>query len=152
GVLGRGLAVPVALAGVVVGAADYLLARRRHQRALRMTRDEVERDRRETEGPPGPRLQRRRLHRALSEQQMLEDVRTADMVLVAPEGVAVALRYAPSVAAAPVVVARGQRLLARRIAEVAREAGVAVLADGRAAAVARALAEPGSQQAQHQAI
>jgi type III secretion protein U len=111
-----------------------------------MTREEVERDLRETEGDPAHRAQRRRLHRALSTQQMLEDVRTADMVLVAPEGVAVALRYAPAVAAAPIVVARGERLVARRIAEVAREAGVPVRVDERAAFIARSLAGPGQPQ------
>jgi flagellar biosynthesis protein FlhB len=143
GALGRSLAARLALAGLGIGAADYLLARRRHRRALLMTREEVERDLRETEGDPAHRAQRRRLHRALSAQQMLEDVRASDMVLVAPGEVAmaVALRYTPAVAAAPIVVARGERMVARRIADVAYEAGVPVRDDRRAASVVRSLAE-----------
>jgi len=129
GVLGRALAGRLALVGVAAGVVDYLVRRSRHLRALRMTRDEVRREQRETEGDPARRAERRRLHREAIAQQGMEAVRTASVVLTAPGGLVVALRYT-SDAPAPIVVARGERLVGRRIEEVARAAGVAVRVAG----------------------
>ena len=60
---------------------------------------------------------------------MLDDVRKADFVVINPDHIAVALRYDRDGDAAPVVVARGERLLAERIKQIAREAGVPVFRD-----------------------
>src|SRR5205814_4053974 len=105
---------------------------------------EVRRDTRETEGDPRHKAERQRLHRALAEQRMLEDVRKADFVVVNPDHLAIALRYDRDGEAAPVVVARGERLLAERIKEVAREAGVPIFRDVTLAHSLRAL-EQGDQ-------
>jgi flagellar biosynthesis protein FlhB len=121
--------VRVTLAALALGALDYLWQRARHQRGLRMTREEVKREVRETEGDPRHKIERQRLHRALSEQRMLADVRKADFVVVNPEHIAVALRYDRDGQSAPRVVAKGERLLAERIKEVAREAGVPIFRD-----------------------
>jgi flagellar biosynthesis protein FlhB len=129
GALGARLAWRLALAGLALGLADHLLARRRHLRALRMTREEVRREGRESEGDPGHRAERQRLHRELLEQRMVAEVRKADVVVVNPEHIAVALRYDRDGEGAPVVVARGERLVAARIREVARQAGVPILRD-----------------------
>ncbi len=136
GLLGRRLVLGVALAALALGAADLLFVRRAHRRRLRMTRDEVRRDQRETEGDPRHRAERRRLHRELLEQRTIADVRKADFVVVNPEHIAVALRYDARRDAAPVVVASGQRLLAEHIQQVARQAGVPVVRD---VALARSL-------------
>jgi flagellar biosynthetic protein FlhB len=69
---------------------------------------------------------------------MVEEVRKADFVVVNPEHIAVALRYDPEGDAAPVVVAKGERLVAERIKQIAREAGVPIFRD---VGLARALAE-----------
>jgi flagellar biosynthesis protein FlhB len=137
GVVTGRLAVRLAMAAAVLGAADYLLQRRRHLRQLRMTRDEVRREHKESEGDPHHRAERQRLHRELGEQRMLADVRKADFVVVNPDHIAVALRYDRDGTAAPVVVAKGERLLAEKIKEVAREAGVPIFRD---VPLARALA------------
>jgi len=60
---------------------------------------------------------------------MVAEVRKADFVVVNPDHIAVALRYDRDGEAAPVVVARGERLLAERIKQVAREAGVPIFRD-----------------------
>ena len=73
--------------------ADYLLVRRRHRRGLRMTREEVKREAKESEGDPSHRAERQRLHRELLEQRMVAEVRKADFVVVNPDHIAVALRY-----------------------------------------------------------
>ena len=98
-------------------------------RGLRMTREEVKRESKESEGDPSHRAERQRLHRELMEQRMVAEVRKADFVVVNPDHIAVALRYDRDGDAAPVVVASGERLLAERIKQVAREAGVPIFRD-----------------------
>ena len=94
-----------------------------------MTREEVKREYKESEGDPSHRAERQRLHRELMEQRMVAEVRKADFVVVNPDHIAVALRYDRDGEAALVVVARGERLLAERIKQVAREAGVPIFRD-----------------------
>lgn len=95
-----------------------------------MTRDEVKREHKESEGDPHVKGERQRLHRELLEHQVLESVRTADVLVVNPTHIAVALRFdAESEQEAPEVVAKGVDHLARRMIEVATEAGVPVLRD-----------------------
>jgi flagellar biosynthesis protein FlhB len=143
GVATERLAVRLALALLALGAVDLLLARRRHHRALRMTREEVRRDHKEAEGDPAHRGERQRLHRELLEQRMAEEVRRADFVVVNPDHIAVALRYDAAADAAPVVVAKGERLVAERIKQLAREAGVPIFRDVGLARSLAALAEGG---------
>jgi flagellar biosynthesis protein FlhB len=138
GILTQRLAVRLALAGLAFGVVDLLLVARRHRRSLRMTREEVKRDYKEAEGDPAHRGERQRLHRELLEQRMIDEVRKADFVVVNPDHIAVALRYDPEGDAAPVVVAKGERLVAERIKQIAREAGVPIFRD---VGLARSLAE-----------
>jgi flagellar biosynthetic protein FlhB len=126
------------LAAAVLGVADFMWQRHRNQRSLRMTREEVKREHKQSEGDPHHKAERQRLHRQISEQRMLADVRKADFVVVNPEHIAVALRYDQNTQQAPVVVAKGEHLLAERIKEIAREAGVPIF---REVALARALSD-----------
>jgi flagellar biosynthesis protein FlhB len=136
-VAGR-LAARIATVALAFSVIDYLLVRRRHLAGLRMTREEVTRESKEAEGDPAHRAERARLHRELLEQRMVADVRSADFVVVNPEHIAVALRYDEDGGGAPVVVARGERLVAARIKEVARRAGVPIF---RNVGLARSLRE-----------
>jgi len=129
GLLAARLAERVALAALALGVADYLWTWRKHMQGMRMTREEVKREHKESEGDPSHRAERQRLHRELTEQRMLADVRKADFVVVNPDHIAVALRYDRDGDAAPVVVASGERLLAERIRQAAREAGVPIFRD-----------------------
>jgi flagellar biosynthesis protein FlhB len=119
----------VALVGLALGVADYLFVWRRHARGLRMTREEVRRESKESEGDPSHRAERKRLHREILEQRMVEEVRKADFVVVNPDHIAVALRYDRDGDGAPIVVASGERLVADRIRQVARQAGVPIFRD-----------------------
>lgn len=130
------LGLRVVLALLLVGIVDYLLVWSRHNKELRMTREEVKREHKESEGDPLHRAQRQRLHRDLMEQRMVADVRRADFVVVNPDHIAVAVRYDRETQDAPVVVAKGERLLADQIKQVAREAGVPIFRD---VSLARAL-------------
>ena len=130
------LAVRIALVALALGVADYLLSRRRHLHRLRMSRDEVRRESKEAEGDPAHRAERARLHRELSEQRMVADVRRADFIVVNPAHIAVALRYDKDGEGAPVVVARGNGWWPRRSRRAAREAGVPILPQRELGAVA----------------
>lgn len=118
---GRALSVArtVAAAGLVIAAVDYGVARRRVNRQLRMTKQEVRDELRNSDGNPLVKGAIRRKQRRLSRLRMMAAVASADAVVVNPTHVAVALRYAPG-SGAPRVVARGVDSLALRIKAEAR--------------------------------
>ena len=115
------------LALLALAVADYGYQTWQHQRELRMTKEEVRKELKESEGDPLIRARLRSLGRSLARMRMMSDVPTADVVVTNPTRLAVALRYDPEVADAPVVVAMGSRKLAERIRRVALESGVPVI-------------------------
>jgi len=129
GAWAQALGLRVAVALLALALLDALLVARRHRRSLMMSREEVKREFKETEGDPQHKAERQRLHRQLAEQRMLDDVRKAAFVVVNPEHIAVAVRYDRDADEAPVVVAKGERLLADQIKQAARAAGVPVYRD-----------------------
>lgn len=106
---------------------DLLLARMNFERQLRMTRQEVREDFKETEGHPAIRGRIRRLQREMRKRRMLRDVARATVVVTNPTEYAVALEYQPATMAAPVVVAKGRNLLAQRIKREALWHGIPVV-------------------------
>jgi|DewCreStandDraft_5_1066085.scaffolds.fasta_scaffold01062_17 flagellar biosynthetic protein FlhB len=121
------LAIRLGVALLVVGALDFLYQRYDWERNLRMTKQELREEIRETEGDPLVRAQIKARQRALARQRMLRAVPKATVVVTNPVHIAVALRYEPTEMAAPVVVAKGARLMAERIKELARRHGVPVV-------------------------
>lgn len=115
------------LALLALSMADYGYQSWQHQRELRMTKEEVKREHRESEGDPLIRARLRSLGRSLTRMRMMQAVPTADVVVTNPTHIAVALRYDPEVADAPIVVAMGTRKIALRIRETAVRAGVPVI-------------------------
>jgi len=128
--------------GAAMGAVavlDLFYQRWRYGRDQMMTKEEVKREHRESEGDPHTKQQRERQHREIVAHGVLEEVRSADVLIVNPTHLAVALRYDEEGGAeAPEVVARGQDDLARRMIEAAQQAGVPVMRD---VPLARALFE-----------
>ena len=120
--------IRVALALVVLAIADFAFQRWRHERSLRMTKEEVKQEHRQTDLPPEVRSNIRRRQMAQARTRMLADVPTADVVVVNPTHFAVALRYDAS-KAAPEVVAKGADLVAAAIRRAAEEAGVPILSE-----------------------
>ena len=118
----------VALTGVVAAALDYAVQRRRTMKEVRMTKHEVKQEHKQTEGDPLVKGARRSRQLAASRNRMIAEVPTADVVLVNPTHVAVALRYQPE-RHAPIVVARGAGAIAIRIRERAGEADVPLVRD-----------------------
>jgi flagellar biosynthetic protein FlhB len=122
------LVVTSVVVGFVLGIADHLVKRRKRSRDLRMTKQEVKEELRNSEGDPWIKAARRSRAVALTRNRMMSDVATADAVLVNPTHVAVALRYEAS-RGAPRVVAKGAGHLAARIRARAAEHGVPLVRD-----------------------
>lgn len=123
-----GIIVRATMLALLIAIADYAWQRRKHEKKLMMTRQDVKRDHKDTEGDPYLKATRRRRQSDLSRNRMLRDVTTADVVVANPVHIAVALRYDPE-DAAPKVVAKGVDTLAERLKTAARRHGVPITTD-----------------------
>jgi flagellar biosynthetic protein FlhB len=110
-----------------IAMIDVPLALWQHYRALRMTREEIRDESKESEGNPEVRGRVRRLQRDLASRRMMEEVPKADVIITNPTHYAVALRYDDKRMRAPVVVAKGADYVAQRIRELATEHRVALV-------------------------
>ncbi len=112
---------------IVVAIADYAFQVWQHERNLRMTEQELRRELKDSDGDPHMRARRMAMGRALARRRMMLSVSDADVVLTNPTHVSVALKWDPSIAPAPIVLALGKRKTALRIREVAKEHGVPIV-------------------------
>ena len=112
----------------VVAAADYAWNRYRTAKELRMSKHDVKREHKDTEGDPLVRAQRKRRAQELSRNRMLRDVASASVVVTNPTHLAIALTYADG-DPAPRVVAKGADRLAAKIRGIAYRHGVPVTED-----------------------
>jgi len=116
--------LPHLLPLLVLGLLDYLYQRYRYEKSLRMTKQEVKDELRQTEGDARVKARIRSLMRQLATKRMLTEVPAADVVVTNPTRVAVALKYDSRTMVAPRVVAKGQGFIALKIIALAQEAGV----------------------------
>jgi len=106
---------------------DYGYQRWQYEQSIKMTREEVREEMRQSETSPQMRARIRQRQRAIAMRRMMRDVPKADVVITNPTHLAVALQYTAGQMRAPRVVAKGERLMAERIKAVAREHGVPVV-------------------------
>jgi flagellar biosynthetic protein FlhB len=111
----------------LLALGDYAYQRFEWERSLRMTKQEIKQELRETEGDPLLRSRVRSLQRQMARNRMMAAVPKADVVITNPTHLAVALRYDHASMAAPVVVAKGAGYVAERIKEIARAHGVMIV-------------------------
>ncbi|MEZ5490687.1 MAG: flagellar biosynthesis protein FlhB [Gammaproteobacteria bacterium] len=121
---------------ILVAAVDVPFQLWQHQRQLRMTRQEVRDELKQTEGRPEVKATIREKQQQFARQRMMAEVPDADVVITNPTHFAVALKYDQAGAGAPIVVAKGQNLIAARIRELAQQNGVVLFS---APPLARAL-------------
>jgi type III secretion protein U len=133
-----------AAALLALGLGDLALARRRHLRSLRMSREELRREQRSAEGDPHAKGQRRARHRALASGGPARGVPAATVVVVNPTHLAVALRFVEAECDAPYIVARGHGEDALKLKREAAARHIPVVKD---VPLARALVqyEPGEE-------
>jgi flagellar biosynthetic protein FlhB len=115
-------------AGVLLAVADVAVVMRRNRAKTRMTKREVKEETKTSEGDPLVRSQRRSRQLAMSRNRMIAAVAGADVVLVNPTHVAVALKYEPG-KSAPRIVAKGAGTIAARIREEAEKERVPMVRD-----------------------
>ncbi len=108
----------------VIGVADYGFQWWEHEKKLRMSKQEIKDEHKQTEGTPLVKSRIRSLQREAARKRMMADVPQADVVITNPTRLAIALSYKPESMAAPKVVAKGSGFVAERIRELAREHNV----------------------------
>ncbi|MHC4234935.1 MAG: flagellar biosynthesis protein FlhB, partial [Planctomycetota bacterium] len=121
------LGVTLAVVLLVLALIDYAYQRHRHEKDLKMTKQEVRDELRSMEGDPVVKRRRREVQMQLAYQRLKQDVPQADVVVTNPTHVAVAVSYDAKTMAAPKVVAKGADHMAVRIRQIASSAGVPIL-------------------------
>jgi flagellar biosynthesis protein FlhB len=119
----------VAIATIVLVAADLIWARVKWRGDLKMTRQEVKDEYKQIEGDPMVKARMRSLAQDRVRKRMLASVPKATFVIANPTHYAIALRYERNEASAPVVVAKGKDLIALKIREIAESNGIPVIED-----------------------
>ncbi|RMD93827.1 MAG: flagellar biosynthesis protein FlhB [Calditrichaeota bacterium] len=115
------LVLNTSMALLVLAILDFMYQKWQYKKDLMMTKQEVKEEQKETEGDPLIKSTIRSLQRARARERMMQNAAEADVVVTNPTELAVALKYDPEVMQAPTVVAKGARLLAQRIKEIARQ-------------------------------
>ena len=110
----------------IMALADFAWQKRKHIKQLMMTMEELKQEMKESDGDPQVKAAIRRRRQQMM-NRMMSAVKTADVVVTNPTHFAVALKYDPVNMQAPMVVAKGQDLLAKRMREIAMKNGVPVL-------------------------
>jgi flagellar biosynthesis protein FlhB len=118
----------VAVTGLVIAIADYVIVRKKMMKKLMMSRYEIEQEHKQSEGDPHMKAQRKSIALAMSRNRMMSDAREADVLLVNPTHVAVALKY-EAAKGAPRVVAKGADEIAAKLREIAGESRVPMVQD-----------------------
>ena len=121
------LVIQIAIAFTALAFFDYLYQWWDYERQLKMSKQEVKEEYKQTEGDPQVKGKIKQIQRQRAQQRMMQQVPGADVVIRNPTHFAVALRYKPDEDNAPVVVAKGVDELALRIVQVAEESGVSTV-------------------------
>lgn len=111
----------VCLALIVLAALDYIYQRWQHEQDLKMTKQEVKDERKQTYGDPKVKARIRGVQMEMARRRMMEAVPEADVVITNPTRLAIALKFDAREMIAPRVLAKGSGHIAQRIREIARE-------------------------------
>ena len=123
-----GKALLVISAGLlIIAGIDVPYQLWQYAKQMRMSREEIREEYKESEGSPEVKGRIRQLQQERARRRMMQEVPKADVVITNPTHLAVALKYDPLVAPAPVVIAMGQRKVAERIKAIAKESGVPMI-------------------------
>jgi len=120
------ISMKILIGYLVLAILDYGYQRWDYERSIMMTRQELREELKQLEGDPLMRARVRAVQREMARRRMMEEVPEAEVVITNPTEIAVALTYEPGMTA-PVVVAKGMRLIAERIRALAVEAGVPIV-------------------------
>jgi len=127
GVTSINAAIRICAVLILLGILDYGYQWWEYEKSLRMSKQEVKEEYKQTEGNPEIKSKIKQKQREMSMRRMLHEVPKADVVITNPTHYAVALKYDVNIADAPVVVAKGQDFIALRIKETAKENKVEIV-------------------------
>lgn len=115
------LGIRIAMVYMIIALADFIYQKVKFSNDMKMTKQEIKEEYKQQEGDPQIKGQIRQKMREASRRRMMQDLPQADVVITNPTHLAVAIKYDPEVADAPIVLAKGEDYLAARIREIARE-------------------------------
>ena len=121
------IALKVAICLVILAILDYAYQKWKHEQDLKMTTQEMRDEMKEMMGDPQLVSKRRQIQREMAQQRMSQAVPQADVVVTNPTHLAIALKYDPETMPAPVVVAKGAGVIAKRIRQLALEHGIPIV-------------------------
>ena len=121
------LSLKMALMLFVLGLFDYLYQRWEFERSIRMSKQEIKEEYKQMEGDPLVKRRIRQRQRELARKRMMSEVPKADVVITNPTHLALALQYDREIMEAPLLLAKGEGHLARKIREVAEEHKIPVV-------------------------
>ena len=117
----------ISIVYLVIGFADFAYQKHKFNEDMKMTKQEVKDEFKNTEGDPQIKGRQRRKMQETSQRRMMQDVPKADVVITNPTHLAVAVKYDADVNTAPVVLAKGEESVAQKIKEVARENNIEIV-------------------------
>lgn len=133
----------VGLALIILAFFDYVYQRWQYEQSLKMTKQEVKDERKQSEGDPKVKGRIRRVQLELARRRMMEAVPTADVVITNPVHLAVALKFDAVKMIAPTIVAKGSGYVAERIKEIAKNHQVPIVENKPLAQALHKMAEIG---------
>ncbi|MCI6649397.1 MAG: flagellar biosynthesis protein FlhB [Lachnospiraceae bacterium] len=119
--------IRISVVYVILGFLDFFYQKRKFRNDIKMTKQEVKDEYKDTEGDPEIKGRQRQKMREVSQRRMMQQVPKADVVITNPTHIAVAIQYDSEHSEAPRVTAKGEELVAQRIKEVARENNVDIV-------------------------
>ena len=122
-----GLGIKISIIFLIVGFADLFYQKHKFNNDMKMTKQEVKDEYKQTEGDPQVKGQRKQKMREMSRRRMMNDLPKADVVITNPTHFAVALMYDNTIQKAPVVIAKGADFLAAQIKEKAKELNIEIV-------------------------
>jgi len=114
---------------LIIGVWDYWFKRKRWKKKLMMTKQEVKDEMKQQDGDPRLKGKIKNLRREMHGRMMMSQIPTATVVITNPTFIAIALRYEPGTDTAPVVLAKGKRLIAEKIRDQAKAHGIPIVED-----------------------
>lgn len=112
---------------ILIAFIDFLYVRWEMEEKMKMTKQELKEEHKETEGDPLVKSQIRSIQHQMARKRMMAEVPKADVVITNPTHISVAIRYDREQMEAPVIVAKGAELIALKIREIARDSNVPVI-------------------------
>lgn len=123
------LGIKVSLVYFIIALGDLVFQKFKHKKELRMSKQEVKDEYKNSEGDPKVKSQQRQRMQQASRRRMMQSIPEADVVITNPTHFAVALKYDNTVNQAPIVVAKGADYLAFKIKEIAKENDIVIYED-----------------------